>query len=65
MILSGTGRVKLGDSVENVEPMDAIRVAPAVVRQFEAGDDGLEILAFGQRHDRDGEILKEDFWGDA
>ena len=45
--------------------MDAIRVAPTVARQFEAGDYGLELLAFGPRHDGDGELLKEDFWGDA
>ena len=65
VILSGSGRVKLGDEVENVKPMDAIRVAPAVARQFEAGPDGLEVLAFGPHRPKDGELLKEDFWGDA
>jgi hypothetical protein len=34
-----------------------------VARAFEAGPDGLELLAFGPRHDRDGEIL-QDFWVD-
>ena len=65
VILSGRGRIKLEDDVKDVGPMDAIRVAPTVARQFEAGDDGLELLAFGPRHDGDGELLKEDFWGDA
>jgi mannose-6-phosphate isomerase-like protein (cupin superfamily) len=65
VVLSGTGRVKLEDDVEDVKPLDAIRVAPALARSFEAGDDGLEILVFGPRHEGDGEILKEDFWGDA
>jgi mannose-6-phosphate isomerase-like protein (cupin superfamily) len=65
VILSGTGRVKLDDDIEDVKPLDAIRVAPEVARAFEAGDDGLELLAFGQHHEGDGEILKEDFWASA
>lgn len=66
VVLSGTGRVKLDDQVEDLKPRDAIRVAATVVRSFEAGDDGLEILAFGPRNTDDrGEIITEDFWGHA
>jgi mannose-6-phosphate isomerase-like protein (cupin superfamily) len=65
VILSGSGRVKLEDEINDVRPMDAIRVAPKVARAFEAGDDGLELLAFGPHVARDGEIIKEDFWGDG
>ena len=61
VVLSGAGRLKLDDEVVEVETMDAIRVAPAVARAFEAGPEGLELLAFGPRHDKDGEIV-EDFW---
>jgi mannose-6-phosphate isomerase-like protein (cupin superfamily) len=63
VVLSGAGRVKLDDEVRDIAVLDAIRVAPAVARAFEAGDDGLEILAFGPRHEGDGEILRDDFWG--
>jgi mannose-6-phosphate isomerase-like protein (cupin superfamily) len=63
VVLSGSGRVKLDDEISAVGPLDAIRVAPPVARSFEAGEDGLELLAFGPRHENDGEILKEDFWG--
>jgi mannose-6-phosphate isomerase-like protein (cupin superfamily) len=66
VILSGEGRIKLDDDVEAVGPMDAIRVAPHVARAFEASEDApLEILAFGPRHDKDGEVLEGDFWGTA
>ena len=65
VVVGGSGRVKLDDDVKEIERLDAIRVAPAVVRTFEAGDDGLELLAFGARHDGDGEVIKEDVWGDA
>jgi mannose-6-phosphate isomerase-like protein (cupin superfamily) len=63
VVLGGSGRVKLDDEILTVKPMDAIRVAPPVARAFEAGDEGLELLAFGPHHESDGEILREDFWG--
>jgi mannose-6-phosphate isomerase-like protein (cupin superfamily) len=61
VILSGTGRVKLGDELIDVWPLDAIRVAPEIVRAFEAGPEGLEFLAFGPHHDGDGEQV-DDPW---
>jgi mannose-6-phosphate isomerase-like protein (cupin superfamily) len=65
VVVGGAGRVKLDDDVRDIARLDAIRVAPAVARAFEAGDDGLELVAFGPRHHGDGEILRDDFWGDA
>ena len=65
VVLSGRGRVKLDDDIENVHPLDAIRVAPAVARAFEAGDEGLELLVFGTHHENDAKMIQEDFWGDA
>jgi mannose-6-phosphate isomerase-like protein (cupin superfamily) len=65
VVLSGTGRVKLDGDVREIKPMDAIRIAPPVARAFEAGADGLELLAFGPRHAGDGEVLREDFWARA
>ena len=62
VVLSGTGRVKLDDTILDVAPFDAIRVAPQVARAFEAGSDGLELLAFGPQHAGDGEKLDGDFW---
>ncbi len=61
VVLSGSGRIKLDDELVEVGPMDAIRVGPKVTRAFEADDEGLEILAFGPRHEGDGEIV-QDFW---
>src|SRR3954453_7322719 len=61
VVLGGAGRVKLDDDIVDLEPLAALRVAPGVIRQFEAGADGLEILAFGPHHDKDGELVK-DHW---
>jgi len=61
VILGGTGRIKLDDEIFDVHALDAIRVAPEVARAFEAGPDGLELIAFGPHYDADGESL-EDNW---
>jgi mannose-6-phosphate isomerase-like protein (cupin superfamily) len=63
VVLSGSGRVKLDDDIEEISAMDAIRVAPAVTRAFEAGPDGLQLLAFGPRHRGDGEVI-QGWWSD-
>ena len=63
VVLSGSGRVKLGDEIVDLEPLDAIRVAPGVVRAFEAGAEGMKYLAVGQHHAGDGELLR-DWWAD-
>jgi quercetin dioxygenase-like cupin family protein len=62
VVLAGRGRVKLDDDVHEVGPLDAIRVAPHVLRAFAAGPEGLELLVFGPHHAGDGEIIKEGFW---
>jgi mannose-6-phosphate isomerase-like protein (cupin superfamily) len=62
VVLSGTGRVKLDEEIREVKPLDAIRIAPAVMRAFEADDGGLEVLVFGPRHAGDGELVWEGFW---
>lgn len=61
VILQGTGKVKLDDEILQVQPRDAIRVAPEVARAFEAGSDGLEFLAMGPHRPSDGEPV-DDPW---
>lgn len=64
VVIGGSGRVKLDDEVREIGPMDAIRLAPKVLRAFAAGPDGLELLVFGPRHQGDGEVVREDVWSD-
>ena len=63
VVLAGSGRVKLDDDIVELQELDAIRVAPEVTRAFEAGPLGLDLLAFGPRHDGDGEVLMG-WWAD-
>ena len=61
-VVSGSGRIKLDDEVLRLKPRDVVRVAPGVTRAFEAGADGLEVLAFGPLTVGDcGEII-DDWW---
>ncbi|MDP8943158.1 MAG: cupin domain-containing protein [Actinomycetota bacterium] len=64
VVISGSGRVKLDDEILDVQELDAVRVSPGVIRAFEAGERGLEILAFGPRLPADrGEII-QGWWAD-
>ena len=47
IVVAGSGRVRLDDELRDLRPWDVVRVAPAVVRAFEAGPDGLELIAVG------------------
>lgn len=63
VIVRGDGLFKLDDEIIEVEALDAIRVSPEVTRAFEAGDNGLEVIAFGPRRDGDGAIIPG-WWSD-
>jgi mannose-6-phosphate isomerase-like protein (cupin superfamily) len=63
VILSGSGRIKLDEDIVEVQPLDAIRIAPAVTRAFEGGPQGIEYVVFGPHHAGDGAIEPiEEFW---
>ncbi len=47
VVVGGSGRVKVEDDIHDVAQWDAVRVGPDTMRNFEAGPDGLELIAFG------------------
>ena len=47
VVISGSGHVRLDDEIRELRCWDVVRVNPATVRAFEAGDDGLEVIAVG------------------
>jgi mannose-6-phosphate isomerase-like protein (cupin superfamily) len=69
VVVAGSGTAKLGDEEVQVGELDAIRVPPELARNFEAGPDGLSLLAFGaprppdQQPGGDAEMLPG-WWGD-
>lgn len=65
VIVSGGGRVKIDDEVKELKAWDAIRVAPETMRCFEAGPEGIEILAFGAPRTGPGDAeVVENWWTD-
>jgi mannose-6-phosphate isomerase-like protein (cupin superfamily) len=59
VVVSGGGRVKLDDEIVDLRQWDVVRVAPDTMRNFEAGPDGMEVLAFGApiAEESDGETV--------
>ena len=57
VVLSGSGRFKLDDEILAVGPRDVVYVPPATMREWEAGDDGLELLAFGGHAEDESEMV--------
>jgi quercetin dioxygenase-like cupin family protein len=47
VVINGSGRIRLDDEVHAVRRWDVIRVSPQTVRAFEAGEEGLELIAVG------------------
>ncbi len=65
VVVDGSGRVNLDGEVHDLRAWDAVRVAPGTARCFEAGPDGLELIAFGAPATgaNDSEIVPG-WWGD-
>jgi quercetin dioxygenase-like cupin family protein len=66
VVVAGSGRVLLDDEVQELRQWDVVRVAPEVVRAFEAGPDGLQLIAIGGPKPEDGDgVMGEANWPDA
>jgi mannose-6-phosphate isomerase-like protein (cupin superfamily) len=60
IVLSGSGRVRLDDAVVDLRQWDVVRVAPEVVRGFEAGPDGMQLIAVGGPRPEEGDGQQTD-----
>jgi quercetin dioxygenase-like cupin family protein len=66
VVVAGSGRVLLDDEVHDLKQWDVVRVSPEVVRAFEAGPDGLDIVAVGGPKPADGDgVTGVAAWPDA
>jgi mannose-6-phosphate isomerase-like protein (cupin superfamily) len=64
VVVDGSGRLKVEDEVLEVGPWDAVRVSPEAARAFEAGDDGLTLIAFGAPNTGMGDAEQLPGWWD-
>src|SRR5690349_23435842 len=47
VVVSGSGRIRLGDEVRELGQWDVVGVAPTIIRAFEGGPDGTGMVAIG------------------
>ncbi|MEA2207651.1 MAG: hypothetical protein QOF54_128 [Solirubrobacteraceae bacterium] len=65
VVVAGSGRMLLDDDIRDLSQWDVVRVAPEVVRAFEAGPDGLDVVAVGGPKPQDGDgVPGEAEWPD-
>jgi quercetin dioxygenase-like cupin family protein len=66
VVVAGSGRIRLDDEIRELRRWDVVRVGPNVVRAFEAGPDGLELIAVGGPKPEGGDgVLSDSPWPDA
>jgi quercetin dioxygenase-like cupin family protein len=66
VVVSGSGRALLDGEVRELRQWDVLRVAPEVVRAFEAGPEGLDLVAVGGPRPDDGDgVMGPANWPDA
>jgi mannose-6-phosphate isomerase-like protein (cupin superfamily) len=63
VVLSGSGRFRVQDEIVSVGPRDVVYCPPEAMREWEAGADGLELLAFGGHAPGDAE-MEPGWWVD-
>jgi mannose-6-phosphate isomerase-like protein (cupin superfamily) len=64
VVVRGSARVKVEDDVVELGEWDAIRFGPGVMRQVEAGPEGVEYLAFGAGSDPGDAEMEPGWWAD-
>lgn len=66
IVVGGSGRLKLDDEIVEVGTWDVVRVPPSTVRAFEAGPEGIELIAIGSDRPEGGDGVRtdDDWWTD-
>ena len=58
VVVAGSGRILLDNETQELQVWDVVRVAPEVVRAFEAGPDGLALIAIGGPKPEEGDGVR-------
>ncbi len=63
VVAGGSGRARLDEEIVELDTWDVLRVAPTVMRSFEAGPDGMDVICIGGHKPARGDTERdEDFW---
>jgi mannose-6-phosphate isomerase-like protein (cupin superfamily) len=55
VVVAGSGRAKLEEEIVEIGMWDVVRVAPRVIRSFEAGPEGMELVCVGGKRPKGGD----------
>ena len=64
VVVRGSARIKVGDDVLELGELDAVRVAGDTIRNLEAGLDGAEVIAFGERAGQEQSEMVPGWWSE-
>jgi mannose-6-phosphate isomerase-like protein (cupin superfamily) len=64
VLVSGSGRLKVGDDVLEMKPWDAVRIHKDTMRSFESGPEGAELLAIGAPGGAGDAEMEQEWWKD-
>ena len=65
VVVAGSGRIRIDDEVYPLTQWDVVRVSPEAIRAFEAGENGLELIAVGADRPEGGDgVLAPSAWID-
>ena len=58
VVVGGSGRIRLDDEIHPLRLWDVVRVSPEIVRAFEGGEEGLEMIAIGSDRPEGGDGVR-------
>ena len=65
VVVNGGGRAKVGEDLIELKQWDALRVPNETMRGFEAGPDGMEVIAIGAPNTGPGDAeMDYEYWSD-
>jgi uncharacterized cupin superfamily protein len=62
VVVAGSGRLKVEDEILELGPLDAVAVPGGSMRNWEAGPDGVEYVAFGEAAGNDESDMVPGWW---
>ena len=62
VVVGGNGRIKVDDEILELRQWDAVRVPAPIIRNLEAGPEGMDVVVFGAPHTGPGDAEMLDGW---
>jgi mannose-6-phosphate isomerase-like protein (cupin superfamily) len=64
VLLNGSARIKVGDEIRDLKPMDAVRIPKESMRGLEAGPEGAEFILVGAPGGPGDAETEQGWWSD-